>query len=151
MRSQIRKLTEMVDRPNVTVEVVPFRAGVHPGMNGSFTLHEFQEVADNDVSFLAGPLGDVIRWCAWRIEASSAAAGEADVAGRETVQPGRISQPHRRLHAGGREQISLSNTKCVFWAACRKYTCQAPSRLGGSRPYQPVLSQVRGHFRERVP
>ncbi len=32
-------------------------------------------------------------------------AGDADGAGREAVQPGRISEPHRRLHAGGREQI----------------------------------------------
>ena len=35
-------------------------------------------------------------------------AGDADVAGREAVQPGRISEPHRRLHAGGREQIFVA-------------------------------------------
>ena len=30
-------------RPNVRVQVVPFRAGVHPGMNGSFVVLQFPE------------------------------------------------------------------------------------------------------------
>ena len=32
-------------------------------------------------------------------------AGDADVAGCQAVQPGRIGEPHRRLHAGGGAEI----------------------------------------------
>ncbi|MER5499792.1 helix-turn-helix transcriptional regulator [Streptomyces sp. NPDC002561] len=38
MRAQMEHLAEVAQRPSVRVQVVPFKAGVHPGMNGAFTL-----------------------------------------------------------------------------------------------------------------
>jgi transcriptional regulator with XRE-family HTH domain len=41
MREQLRHLTEMAKRPNVTVQVLPFNAGAHPAMTGSFIMLHF--------------------------------------------------------------------------------------------------------------
>jgi transcriptional regulator with XRE-family HTH domain len=41
MREQLRHLTEMAKRPNVTVQVLPFKVGAHPAMTGSFTMLHF--------------------------------------------------------------------------------------------------------------
>jgi hypothetical protein len=60
MRRQLRRLTEMAARPHITVEVVPFSAGVHPGLLGSFVIHEFPDPADDDVLYLESPQGEVI-------------------------------------------------------------------------------------------
>ena len=60
MRRQLRRLTEMAARPHVTVEVVPFSAGVHPGLLGSFVIQEFPDPADDDVLYLESPQGEVI-------------------------------------------------------------------------------------------
>jgi transcriptional regulator with XRE-family HTH domain len=44
MRDQLSHIVEMAEsRPNVRVQVVPFQAGVHVGMNGSFVLLQFPE------------------------------------------------------------------------------------------------------------
>ena len=60
MRRQLRRLTEMAARPHVTVEVVPFSAGAHPGLQGSFVIQEFPDPADDDVLYLESPQGEVI-------------------------------------------------------------------------------------------
>lgn len=39
---QLRHLTEVVRRPRVTVQVVPFAAGPHPGLEGPFMIMEFE-------------------------------------------------------------------------------------------------------------
>ena len=52
MRRQVRRLIEMTEKPNVTVEVVPFSAGVHPGLKGSFVILEFPDAGDDDVLYL---------------------------------------------------------------------------------------------------
>ena len=52
MLRQVRRLTEMADRPNVTVEVVPFTAGYRAGMDGSFVILEFSDAADDPVVYL---------------------------------------------------------------------------------------------------
>ncbi|MFH8881615.1 helix-turn-helix domain-containing protein [Streptomyces californicus] len=38
MRAQLEHLAEMVSHPSVTLQIVPFKAGAHAGMNGAFTL-----------------------------------------------------------------------------------------------------------------
>ncbi|MFF8711187.1 helix-turn-helix domain-containing protein [Streptomyces sp. NPDC015184] len=43
MRAQMEHLAEVAERPSVRVQVVPFKAGVHPGMNGAFTLLRFDD------------------------------------------------------------------------------------------------------------
>ncbi|WP_165958915.1 helix-turn-helix transcriptional regulator [Actinomadura sp. KC345] len=55
MRNQLRHLIELANRPNVTIEVVPFTAGVNPGLNGSFTILEFPSPEDDDVLHLENP------------------------------------------------------------------------------------------------
>ena len=41
MREQLRHLSELADRPNIEVRVLPFRAGAHPAMTSSFTALHF--------------------------------------------------------------------------------------------------------------
>ncbi|WP_432091902.1 helix-turn-helix domain-containing protein [Streptomyces sp. NRRL F-5630] len=43
MRPQIEHLIEMAEHPAVRIQVVPFKAGAHAGMNGSFTLLRFED------------------------------------------------------------------------------------------------------------
>ena len=44
MRDQLAHMVEVAEsQSNVRVQVVPFRAGVHPGMNGSFVILQFPE------------------------------------------------------------------------------------------------------------
>jgi transcriptional regulator with XRE-family HTH domain len=42
MRQQLTHLKEVARRPNITIQVVPFKTGMHPGMIGSFTIFEYQ-------------------------------------------------------------------------------------------------------------
>jgi transcriptional regulator with XRE-family HTH domain len=41
MREQLGQLATLADRPNVTVQVLPFSAGAHPAMTGSFSMLRF--------------------------------------------------------------------------------------------------------------
>lgn len=41
MLEQLRRIEEMAKRPSVTVQVLPFSAGAHPAMTGSFTMLRF--------------------------------------------------------------------------------------------------------------
>jgi transcriptional regulator with XRE-family HTH domain len=41
MREQLRHLVELAKRPNIVVQVLPFSAGAHPAMTGSFIMLHF--------------------------------------------------------------------------------------------------------------
>src|SRR5499425_1586071 len=43
MRRQLQHLLEAADRPNVTIQVVPFRAGAHAAAGGAFSILRFAE------------------------------------------------------------------------------------------------------------
>jgi transcriptional regulator with XRE-family HTH domain len=60
MRRQIHHLIEMAARPNVTIEIVPFSAGTHPGLTGPFVIVEFPDPGDDDVLYLE-TRGDLLR------------------------------------------------------------------------------------------
>jgi transcriptional regulator with XRE-family HTH domain len=61
MRSQLRALIEMAAKPSVTIEIMPFTAGLHVGLRGPFEVIEFApEASLDDVVFLEMPKGDVI-------------------------------------------------------------------------------------------
>jgi transcriptional regulator with XRE-family HTH domain len=60
MRNQIRHLIDTAERPNVTIEVVPFSAGLHPGLRGSFAVLEFPDAGDDDVLYTEDPHGGVV-------------------------------------------------------------------------------------------
>jgi transcriptional regulator with XRE-family HTH domain len=55
MRRQLQRLLDESDKPTVTIEVVPFSAGAHPGMQGPFMLFEFPDAADDDALYLEAP------------------------------------------------------------------------------------------------
>src|SRR4029453_17709801 len=59
MRQKLTRLKEFAARDHVNVEVVPFRAGAHPGMKGPFVILEFPEY-DEDVLYLENSRGDMI-------------------------------------------------------------------------------------------
>ncbi|MEU0690159.1 helix-turn-helix domain-containing protein [Streptomyces uncialis] len=52
MRGQLQHLIEMSERPNVTLQVMPFSFGGHAGESGSFTMLSFPESDLSDVVFL---------------------------------------------------------------------------------------------------
>ena len=60
MRRQLLHLIRLSNKPNVTIEIVPFTAGVHPGMQGPFVILELAETVDDDVLFLETSRGDLI-------------------------------------------------------------------------------------------
>jgi transcriptional regulator with XRE-family HTH domain len=59
MKEQMSKILEVANAPNVTMQVVPFEAGAHPGLDNTFTLLEFDKSVLGPVVFveiLAGNL-----------------------------------------------------------------------------------------------
>jgi transcriptional regulator with XRE-family HTH domain len=52
MREQLKKLVELASLPNVTMQVVPFSAGAHAGMEAPFLILGFPEQADPDVVYV---------------------------------------------------------------------------------------------------
>jgi transcriptional regulator with XRE-family HTH domain len=58
MRHQLRRLKGEALRDNVTVDVVPFTAGGHPGLFGPFVILEFADERDEDILFLENVRGD---------------------------------------------------------------------------------------------
>jgi transcriptional regulator with XRE-family HTH domain len=59
MRAQLQHIAEMADLAHVTVQVLPFRAGAHPAMDGSFIVLGFPEPTDPDVVYLEGQAGSL--------------------------------------------------------------------------------------------
>jgi transcriptional regulator with XRE-family HTH domain len=51
MREQIAKVIEAAALPRVTVQVLPFEAGAHAGLSGSFTILELPHPADPNVVY----------------------------------------------------------------------------------------------------
>ncbi|MEU6218466.1 helix-turn-helix transcriptional regulator [Streptomyces sp. NPDC047022] len=59
MREQLEHLAEMSQLPHVTVQVLPFDAGAHPGLNGQYSILEFTDTADSSVVYLEGVTSDL--------------------------------------------------------------------------------------------
>ncbi|EOD69275.1 helix-turn-helix domain-containing protein [Amycolatopsis vancoresmycina] len=51
MRAQLRHLLGLAERTNVAIQIVPFRAGPHPGLDGPFVILDFDE--NPPVSYMA--------------------------------------------------------------------------------------------------
>jgi transcriptional regulator with XRE-family HTH domain len=58
MRGQLRRLKELGSLANVSIRIVPFSAGAHSSMAGSFTILEFADW-DEDVLYLETSRGSV--------------------------------------------------------------------------------------------
>jgi transcriptional regulator with XRE-family HTH domain len=59
MRRQLKRLIAVADKPKVTVEVIPFSAGLHTGMKGPFEIIDFADPSDSDIVYLETPRGDI--------------------------------------------------------------------------------------------
>ncbi|MFF5404169.1 helix-turn-helix domain-containing protein [Streptomyces misionensis] len=59
MREQLERLLELADLPHVTVQVLPFEVGAHPGLNGQYAILEFTDTADSSVVYLEGVTSDL--------------------------------------------------------------------------------------------
>ncbi|MEV8637610.1 helix-turn-helix transcriptional regulator [Streptosporangium sp. NPDC051023] len=58
MRNQLTHLVQQAKRPHITLQVIPFSAGAHPGMPGSFIHLKFPE-DDPDVIYIDSMAGDL--------------------------------------------------------------------------------------------
>jgi transcriptional regulator with XRE-family HTH domain len=60
MNRQLRYLVDVTKLENVTIRLVPFTAGLHPGMKGPFEVVQFEDTPDESVVFVEEPRGDFI-------------------------------------------------------------------------------------------
>ena len=60
MRAQLARLHEAAARPNVTLQVIPFDAGSHPGMDGPFVILEFQDDSDSSIVYTDSASGSIM-------------------------------------------------------------------------------------------
>jgi hypothetical protein len=58
MSDQLSKILETADTSNVTMQVVPFEAGAHPGLDNTFMLLEFNSSAQSPVVFVENLAGN---------------------------------------------------------------------------------------------
>ena len=59
MHDQLLHLVELSHLPHVTVQVLPFQAGAHPGLSGQFAVLEFTDATDATVVYLEGVTSDL--------------------------------------------------------------------------------------------
>ena len=57
MRAQLVRLLEAAVLPNVTLQVLPFSAGAHAGMDGTFAILDFPEAEDHNVVYAENATG----------------------------------------------------------------------------------------------
>jgi hypothetical protein len=57
MRTQLVRLLEAAELPNVTLQVLPFSAGAHAGMDGTFAILDFPEAEDHNVVYAENATG----------------------------------------------------------------------------------------------
>ncbi len=59
MRGQLKRLLADYQRPNFTLQVLPFSVGAHRSVAGSFVLLTFADTDDNDLVYVEGHVGDL--------------------------------------------------------------------------------------------
>jgi transcriptional regulator with XRE-family HTH domain len=57
MREQLHHLVDAARAPHVTIQVIPERAGAHPGLGGAFSLLAFEE--DSPIVYVDSPAGNL--------------------------------------------------------------------------------------------
>jgi transcriptional regulator with XRE-family HTH domain len=58
MHAQLGHLVDAAALPNVTLQVLPFTAGAHPGLDGDFTIYMYDSISDPDVVYLETAVGE---------------------------------------------------------------------------------------------
>ncbi|BCL31391.1 transcriptional regulator [Streptomyces aurantiacus] len=59
MHAQLEQLAAMAERPNITVQVLPFSRGAHSGMFGPYLLLSFPQVTSLDLVLTETPTGNI--------------------------------------------------------------------------------------------
>ncbi|MEV4920784.1 helix-turn-helix transcriptional regulator [Streptomyces tirandamycinicus] len=59
MREQLEHLVEQSQLPHVTVQVLPFSMGAHPGITGHYAILEFPDASDSSVVYIEGVTSDL--------------------------------------------------------------------------------------------
>ncbi|MFF5414353.1 helix-turn-helix domain-containing protein [Streptomyces albidoflavus] len=59
MKEQLEHLVQMSELPHVTVQVIPFSTGAHPGLNGQYAILEFPDSTDSSVVYIEGVTSDL--------------------------------------------------------------------------------------------
>jgi hypothetical protein len=59
MRAQMEHLVEVANLPKVTIQVIPFSRGTHPGTKGPFTILEFPDREDPDAVYIENVAGEL--------------------------------------------------------------------------------------------
>ncbi|MGW0854393.1 helix-turn-helix domain-containing protein [Streptomyces sp. NPDC002690] len=59
MIEQLEHLVACSKLPHVTVQVLPFEMGAHPGINGQYAILEFPDTADSSVVYIEGVTSDL--------------------------------------------------------------------------------------------
>jgi transcriptional regulator with XRE-family HTH domain len=59
IHEQLAHLVTLSKRPNITIQVLPFTEGHHPGTTGSFSILEFPEGVHSPVAYVVSQAGDV--------------------------------------------------------------------------------------------
>ncbi|MBV7696612.1 helix-turn-helix transcriptional regulator [Streptomyces sp. TRM70350] len=59
MIDQLEHLLEMSQLPHVTVQLIPFEMGAHPGVSGQYAILEFPDAADSSVVYIEGVTSDL--------------------------------------------------------------------------------------------
>jgi transcriptional regulator with XRE-family HTH domain len=57
MQDQLLRLVEATQLPNVTLQILPFAAGAHAGMDGTFAILDFPDAEDPNVVFAENATG----------------------------------------------------------------------------------------------
>lgn len=58
MHAQLERLITVAERPNITIQVLPFSRGAHSGMFGPYLLMSFPQVASLDLVLTESPTGN---------------------------------------------------------------------------------------------
>lgn len=59
MRAQLNRLLGAAQRPNITIQVLPFSVGAHRSVDGSFLVLAFPDSDDNDLVYAESHLGQL--------------------------------------------------------------------------------------------
>jgi transcriptional regulator with XRE-family HTH domain len=59
MSRQLDALVAHAERPNVTIQVLPYTAGENAGLDGRFTILSYPDASDPDIAYVEGTMGNV--------------------------------------------------------------------------------------------
>ena len=58
MAAQLQQLLDLGERPNISIQILPFDVGVHAGMGGAFMVLSFDDTMDGGITYIDNTGGD---------------------------------------------------------------------------------------------